>query len=253
GEWLKSLCGIISGDADELRERKIAERLHQLGPGMADWLPLLGDLVRLDVPENRLTRGRGPQMRQTPRFALLGQPLPRRARDRPVVAVCEDLHWADPISLDLWRHAARTLEGQPVLLLGVHRPIASFDAESDGAVVLELKELSDDQSGNLIAALAGDVALPEPLMRKLVERAAGNPLFLAELLHAVMQRLGTGDWGLGAGQRLPIPNPQSPVPNILDDLPDSLNGLLLSRIDRLDESSRGVLRVASVIGQRIPF
>jgi class 3 adenylate cyclase/tetratricopeptide (TPR) repeat protein len=246
GEWLKALCGIASGDADDLRERKIAARLDELGPGMVDWLPLLGDMVRLDVPENRLTRGLDPQLRQNRRFELLEQLLLRAAQDGPVLALFEDLHWADPISLELWRGAARRLDGQPVLLLGVHRPIPGFDAEGDGAQLLELKELSEDQSGDLIAALAGDVALPQPLVRKLVERAAGNPLFLAELLRAVMQRLETEDWRLENNQ-------QPSIPDVLDDLPDSLNGLLLSRIDRLDEGSRGVLRVASVIGQRIPF
>jgi predicted ATPase/class 3 adenylate cyclase len=253
GEWLKSLCGIVSGDSDAVREHKIAARLQQLGAGMDEWLPLLGDLVRLDVPENRLTRGLDPQLRQTRRFELLEQLLLRAAEDAPVLALFEDLHWADPISLDLWRRVAGALHDRPVLLLGVHRPMREFDGDGDGAQVLELKELSDDQSGNLIAALAGDVALPEPLVRQLVDRAAGNPLFLAELLHAVIQRLGTGDGRLGAGQQFPIPNPQSQIPDILDDLPDSLNGLLLSRIDRLDEGSRGVLRIASVIGQRIPF
>jgi len=252
GEWLKSLCGIVSGDADALRERKIAVRLEQLGPGMAEWLPLLGDLVRLDVPENRLTRGLDPQMRQMRRFELLEQLLLRAAQDAPVLVLFEDLHWADPISLDLWRRVARSLSGRPVLLLGVHRPIREFDTDGDGAQVLELKELSNDQSGNLIAALAGDVALPEPLVRQLVERAAGNPLFLAELLHAVLTKLQIADFKLqieDSGQST-IYNLQSAI---LDDLPDSLNGLLLSRIDRLDESSRGVLRIASVIGQRIPF
>ena len=127
-----------------------------------------------------------------------------------------------------------------------------FDSDGDGAQVLELKELSDDESGNLIAALAGDVALPEPLVRQLVERAAGNPLFLAELLHAVMAEIADCRFQIADGgfRQSPIYNLQS---TILDDLPDSLNGLLLSRIDRLDESSRGVLRIASVIGQRIPF
>ncbi len=251
GEWLKSLCAIVSGDADALRERKIAARLEQLGPGMQEWLPLLGDLVRLDVPENRLTRGLDPQMRQTRRFELLEQLLLRAAQDAPVLVLFEDLHWADPISLDLWRRVARVLDGRPVLLLGVHRPIREFETDGDGAQVLELKELSEDQSGNLIAALAGDVALPEPLVRQLVERAAGNPLFLAELLHAVMAKLQIADHR--ELQIVETQNIASLQSAILDDLPDSLNGLLLSRIDRLDESSRGVLRIASVIGQRIPF
>jgi class 3 adenylate cyclase/tetratricopeptide (TPR) repeat protein len=252
-EWLKSLCGIVAGDDDAPRARKISARLAELGAGMEEWLPLLGDLARLDVPENRLTRGLDPQLRQTRRFELLEQLLLRAAQDGPVLALFEDLHWADPISLDLWRRVAGALEGRPVLLLGVHRPTHEFAAEGDGAQVLELKELSADQSGDLIAALAGDVQLPEPLVRKLVERAAGNPLFLAELLRAVTQRLATVDWGLGSGSRLPVPHPQSPIAGLIEDLPDSLNGLLLSRIDRLDENSRSVLRVASVIGQRIPF
>ncbi len=249
-EWLKSLCGIVSGDSDELRAYKIAQRLAQLGPGMDDWLPVLGDLARLDVSENRLTRGLDPQMRQTRRFELLEQLLLRAAADGPVLVVFEDLHWADPISLDLWRRVVGALAGQPVLLLGIHRPSSTLEAE-DGAQVLELKELSGDQSGSLIAALAGDVALPEPLARKLVDRAAGNPLFLAELLRAVLDKLQISDVKLQIEDvnQSAIYNLQSTI----EDLPESLNGLLLARIDRLDENSRSILRVASVIGQRIPF
>jgi class 3 adenylate cyclase/tetratricopeptide (TPR) repeat protein len=249
-EWLKSLCGIVSGDGNELREHKIVLRLAQLGPGMDAWLPLLGDLARLDVPENRLTRGLDPQMRQTRRFELLEQLLLRTAADGPVLALFEDLHWADPISLDLWRRVAGALAGRPVLLLGVHRPARALEA-GDGAQVLELKELSSDQSGSLVAALSGGVALPEPLLRKLVERAAGNPLFLAELLRAVVDKLQISDFRSQIEQQ-----EQSAIYNLqsaIEDLPESLNGLLLARIDRLDENSRSILRVASVIGQRIPF
>jgi len=260
GEWLKALCGIMSGDADDLRARKIAARLDELGPGMAEWLPLLGDLVRLDVPENRLTRGLDPQMRQSRRFELLEQLLLRAAQDGPVLALFEDLHSADPISLDLWRRVSGALEGRPVLLLGVHRPMPEFDAEGDGARVLALKELSEDQSGHLIAALAGDVALPEALVRKLVERADGNPLFLAELLRTVLERLQVERFessNVSAPQpsNLPTFKPSNlpAAESLIDNLPDSLNGILLSRIDRLDEGSRSVLRIASVIGQRIPF
>src|SRR5262249_52299530 len=156
----------------------------------------------------------------------------------------EDLHWADPISIDLWRRVAAALDGRPALLLGIHRPGAP-SIEGDGALVLELKELSDEQSGNLISALVGEEGLPAQLFRQLVERAAGNPLFLAELLRALRPKLQIADFKLQIGRQ-----EQSAIYNLqsaIDELPDSLNGLLLSRIDRLDEASRGVLRVASVI------
>lgn len=239
-ECLKAICGTVAGDTDALRERKLLRRLAALGPGMAEWLPLLGDLLRLDVPENWLTRGLEPQLRQARRFELLEQLLHQQASRGPLLVLFEDLHWADPISLDLWRRVAAGLAGRPILLLGAHRPAAIFADEPDGAQLLELKELSGEQSADLAAALAGDTQLPEPLVRQLVERSAGNPLFLSELLHAVRER-----WNAPTFQRANVLT--------LDDLPDSLNGLLLARIDRLDAHSRTVLRVASVIGQRIMF
>ncbi len=250
-EWLKALCGIASGDDDDERVRKISARLAELGPGMEEWLPILGDLARLDVPDNRLTRGLDPQMRQRRRFELLEQLLLRAADAGPILTVFEDLHWADPISLDLWRRITTVLEGRPVLLLGAHRPTPALGG--DGADMLELHELSVQESNDLVGVLAGDTRLPDPLLRQLVARSAGNPLFLAELLRAILSKLERGDWRLeSAGTQSSIFNLQSPT-LVLDDLPDTLNGLLLSRIDQLDDVSRSVLRVASVIGERIPF
>lgn len=249
-EWLKSLCDIRSGDSDAVRAHKISRHLAALGPGMEEWLPVLGDLARLDVPDTRLTRGLDPQMRQARRFELIERLLLDAARAGPVLALFEDLHWSDPISLDLWRRVAGALNGQPVLLLAAHRPAALFDAEPDGAHELRLKELSRDQSGDLAAALVGNSALSPALVQQLVERADGNPLFLSELLHTVLDKLQVADsTHLRAEGATPAYSPQS----LLAELPDSLHGLLLARIDRLDEASRSVLRLASVIGQRIPF
>jgi class 3 adenylate cyclase/tetratricopeptide (TPR) repeat protein len=251
GEWLKSLCGIVAGDDDEVRRQKLSARLAELGPGMEEWLPLLGDLVRLDVPDNRLTRGLDPQMRQTRRFELLEQLLLRAADAGPVLVLFEDLHWSDPISLDLWYRVAQAVGDRPILLLGVHRPTPALSRAGTAEHLLELKELSGAESTALAVALAGEAALPEPLLRELVERAAGNPLFLAELLRAVLPKLKMVD-----GRSQPVQQEQAAsyhLQSALHELPDSLNGLLLSRIDRLEESSRSVLRVASVIGQRIPF
>ncbi|MDW8148873.1 MAG: tetratricopeptide repeat protein [Roseiflexaceae bacterium] len=234
GELLKSLCGMVAGESDEVRAGKIAAHLSALGPGMDEWLPLLGDLVRLDIPDNRLTRGLDPQLRQERRFDLLERLLLHAAAQGSVLVVFEDLHWADPVSLELWRRVVQTIREHPILLVGAHRPTDAL-SDNDHAAVLEVRELPADDSDRLVTILAGDVELPETLRRQIAARAAGNPLFLAELLRAVLAQ---------SNQTLL---------NSIDNLPDSLNGLLLARIDRLDEQARNVLRVASVIGQRIPF
>jgi class 3 adenylate cyclase/tetratricopeptide (TPR) repeat protein len=237
GEWLKALCDIRPGEPDEQRAAKIAARLAALGAGQEEWLPVLGDLARLDVPDNRLTRGLDAQLRQERRFALLEALLLRAADEGPLVVLFEDMHWADPISLELWRQIVDAIADRPLLLLAVQRTTAAPLAE---AHIMELRELPLPESHELIAELAPSNPIGQPLRTALIERAAGNPLFLAELVRA-----------FSAAPLAPFAASQVSLP--IENLPDTLNGLLLARIDRLDETSRDVLRVASVVGQRVPF
>lgn len=267
-EWLKCLCDIEAGDTQAVRAAKLRARLAALGEEACEWLPLLADLVRLgEVADTVVTRALDPQQRQLRRFELLTDLLrsaavPRRAGTgrhaadappaslSPILVVFEDLHWADQVSLDLWRHMAARSAEVPVLLLGVHRPQLDWGnavPHGDGAHLLTLGELSLQESEALLAARLNGKHLPALVRNQIVTRAAGNPLFLEELLRAVM-----GD-GRPAGVNGNGGRHAQASARSLEELPDSLHGLLLSRIDRLDEHSRSILRVASVIGQRFPF
>lgn len=239
GEFLRAVCAITASDDPAARARKLADALDAAGIASGDWLSLVADLARVQVEEGSIVRSLDPQQRQTRRFAIILALLRATARQSrpdalpgaPVVVIFDNLHWADQVSLALWQYVATHLNDAPILLLGLHRgPLAwGDDRAADAAATLDLRPLTAEASTALLDALAHPQPLAPPLRDRLVDRAAGNPLFLEELLRAVSER-----------------------PDAADALPDSLSGLLLSRIDRLDETSRAILRVAAVIGQRFP-
>ncbi|MCS6880864.1 MAG: adenylate/guanylate cyclase domain-containing protein [Oscillochloridaceae bacterium] len=238
-ELLRSMCAIAASDDPSTRIRKLAAALEAAGFASTDWLSLVADLARVQVEESSVVRGLDPQQRRTRRFTIMlallraaaRQSRPEALPGAPVVVIFDNLHWADQVSLELWRHIATHLSDAPILLLGLHRgPLAwEGDPAADGAAMLELRPLTARASAALLDALAPSRPIAPHLRDRLVDRAAGNPLFLEELLRAVSER-----------------------PDAADALPDSLSGLLLSRIDRLDETSRAILRVAAVVGQRFP-
>jgi class 3 adenylate cyclase/tetratricopeptide (TPR) repeat protein len=231
GDLLRELCGIHPDAPQAERAAKLEATLSAAGISAADWLPLLAELVRLDSADNVIVRSLDPQQRQARRFDLITQMLQAAARHAGgLVLLFDNLHWADQISLALWQHVAGQIGAAPILLIGLHRStIAWPDATlADAANVLELGELAVEASTALLDHLGGQRLAPE-LRSQIIVRAGGNPLFLEELLRALED------------------NPA------LDTLPDSLSGLLLARIDRLDEKSRSLLRVAAVIGQRFPL
>jgi class 3 adenylate cyclase/tetratricopeptide (TPR) repeat protein len=238
GDLLRDLCGIGASDGQEARASKLAAALAAAAVDPADWLPLVADLARLDAEDSLVTRALDPQLRQARRFEIVRDLLRAAAAGRlpalgpqpALVVLFDNLHWADQISLDLWQYVAGDLDAAPLLLLGLHRGPLGWGSgpQGDGAAALDLGPLAPEASAALLDALAAPGPLDPQLREHLVARAAGNPLFLEELLRAVG---GGGD---------------------VDALPDSLSGLLLARIDRLDERSRTLLRVASVVGQRFP-
>jgi DNA-binding NarL/FixJ family response regulator len=177
------------------------------------------------------------------------------AARRPLLVLLDDLHWADPDSLDLLRQLARRLASRPILMIAAYRDdevlpqhplyqLLPILVRESGAIRLGLRPLDDDAVAALVAGRhplpSGEVAR---LARYLQRRAEGNPLFIGELLQALLEegllRPDGGGWRLGdlAHARLPA----------------FLRQVIERRVSRLGGAARALLTVAAVIGQDVPL
>jgi DNA-binding SARP family transcriptional activator len=152
------------------------------------------------------------------------------ARRRPLLVVFEDLHWAEPTFLDLVESVA-IQAGQPLLLLCLARPELleqrpDWAAGLASSIIIQLEPLTDGAATALLDALAA--ATPEPARQRLIEAAAGNPLFLEQLAAS----LGEQRWG------------DSGLP-----LPATIQALLAARLELLGPGERAALWRAAVVGK----
>jgi class 3 adenylate cyclase/tetratricopeptide (TPR) repeat protein len=190
-----------------------------------------------------------PQDVQRLLFGAIGRLIEGRARQAPLVLELDDLHWADPSSVDLVGELAGLTERLPLLLLCALRPERDSPAWlfreraarelSHRMVEVVVAPLSEADSARLTAALLHMESLP-PALSGVLERAAGTPLWLEELVRTLIER------GLIARQEAgwTVSRDVAEV-----HIPDTLQKLLVARIDRLGEA-RATLQTASVIGRR---
>jgi DNA-binding SARP family transcriptional activator len=152
------------------------------------------------------------------------------ARERPLVVVLEDVHWAEPTLLDLVEHVVDWTRDAPVLLLCLARPELLEQRPSWGggmvnATSILLEPLSDPESGILIENLLEEKPLDAGVRSRIVEAAAGNPLFLEQMLALTVE--DGGDLAV----------------------PPSIHALLAARLDRLPAGERAALERASIAGR----
>ena len=151
------------------------------------------------------------------------------ARERPLLVVLEDVHWAEPTLLDLVEHVSRWSRDAPILLLCVARPELLEERPQWEGVHVRLEPLSQSESTELLDALdAGGILSPE-LRSRVTEVAQGNPLY-AEQFVAML-----ADEARAAAE--------------LITLPPTIQALLTARLDRLEPVEREVLQRAAVIGK----
>ncbi len=154
--------------------------------------------------------------------------LEARSHRGPMILSIDDVHWADPVMLDLLEHLVTSLSRHAFLLITAMRPgqDALWPPRSDRGTVISitLQPLTRPDTEELATALLGDVPRDEQLLTALYERSGGNPLFLAELV-ALTEA--------GGGQR---------------ELPDSLRTLIAARLDQLTAEQRQTLENAAVLG-----
>ncbi|MGA8465776.1 MAG: AAA family ATPase, partial [Trebonia sp.] len=172
---------------------------------------------------------------------------------RPVVLVIDDLQWADPASVTLWGRLARTARQAPLLLIGTARPVPHRDdllalhrlAGDDGRI--QLTGLAEPAVADLVAVLAG--GRPDGSLLRLAEGAAGNPLYLTELVAALMRGSNltltpAGTAALADGTDLGG-QPGSPGPG---SIPGSLSAVIADRLGFVTGPVRDVLRAAALLG-----
>jgi class 3 adenylate cyclase/tetratricopeptide (TPR) repeat protein len=164
------------------------------------------------------------------------------AGERPLVAVIDDIHWAESTLLDLIEYVAGFSHGHPILLVCTARPElreARPDWGRAGGIVA-LRPLEPTHSEQLIQNLLGRTYLPPEVRTKIVESAEGNPLFAEELLRMLIDdgllRRDDGHW-VAAGDLTRL------------SAPGTIQALIAARLDRLEDEERAVIQRASIAGK----
>ncbi|MBC8249384.1 MAG: tetratricopeptide repeat protein, partial [Anaerolineales bacterium] len=178
--------------------------------------------------------------------------IERAANDRPLIIVCEDLHWADPTSLELLEQLLALTDQAPLLFICVFCPQTEHGSWRIKEIAgrhyrhrhtdLWLDPLSAGESEALVGNLLQVEDLPQKLKWRILGHAEGNPFYVEEIIRslgddgAIVQDEATGRWQATRDvAEIPIP--------------DTLHGVLMARIDRLPEEAKRVLRMAAVIGR----
>ena len=245
---LRDAYGVEHGDSVEIARSKLATGLTTLGVGDEDRAAMVAALARvlgLERDDARL-RHLEPEQLKRQIFMATRVLVERRLAAGPLVLVVEDLHWADAASIELLGALADRLADRPLLLLLMYRPTLEPDALGTSHAphtAIEVTPLSQSDSLDLLAAWFGDPTrlFPEHLRALILERAGGNPLYLEEVVRAliaagVLVREGEV-WRSTEGAATA-------------QVPSTLHGLLLSHLDRLDAVERRIIQAASVIGPR---
>ena len=241
GALFREAYHIAPADALDVARQKLTEALRALGapddhagaiaPVLGYVLGLEGDRAP-DVDPEQLRR----------QIVMAARALcERRLEMTPLLVIVEDIHWADSASIDLLREVADQLADRPLMLLLTHRPETRPPLMAHAAqTVIRVAPLSAEETRTLVSGLfSASADVVTHVQDFIATRAGGNPLFVEEIVRdlvgrGVVVREGDG-WRCTAACEAV-------------DVPPSLQGLLLSRVDRLPADARRLLQEAAVLG-----
>jgi predicted ATPase/class 3 adenylate cyclase len=187
---------------------------------------------------------------QAQTFWLFEKYLAALAERGPVILLIEDAQWGDASTLALIEHLARALSNSRTLVLLNTRPAREYGPGAEHLMrklgelpyfdSITLEDLSADEAGELVAALLEVERLPAPTRTFIIERAAGNPFFVEEIIKALIE----------AGVLVQRGDSWAATRDIETlDIPDTIEGVLRSRVDNLPRVQKRLIQRASVVGE----
>ena len=251
-QQLFDLQTTADGDLRSQWQQQVLNQLEAINPDLLQLAPLLNMILPLDLPESELTRQISGQVRSDNAHELYISIIKAKVHEQPLLLVLEDAHWVDSASWLLARRVSQEVAN--TLLVIVTRPSVDLTlttytelSNNPKTIHMRLGRLTIADIESLICQRLGITRLPKAVASLINEKAEGHPFFSEELAYALR------DAGL-----IQIIDGQCHVTLTVEELrqmdfPNTIQGIINSRIDRLDPAQQLMLKVASVIGRLFAY
>jgi class 3 adenylate cyclase/tetratricopeptide (TPR) repeat protein len=232
---------ITEGDNPEQVRKKVEAGAKFLIGDRSELIPYLGSLYSIKYPEIENVSPEYWKAKLHEAVQLILSALTRRAQ---TVICIEDLHWADPSSVELLRNILSNFR-YPAVILCIYRPTFSlFTSHHAGTIKsyqeIRIHDLSPTDAQSMIESLLKTDAAPEELKKFIRDRVEGNPFYLEEVINSLLETAilvkEDGQWKLTK-------------PLIEANIPSTVQGVITARLDRLETETKRILQEASVIGR----
>ena len=244
--WERTL-GFVPADTPKERLERLKEYLRGFDVDITESVPLIGSLMGLPEDDEYPARPLSPQRQKELTGESISTWLGAKARKAPLLFVVEDLHWIDPTTLDLLVSLVDTPLPEPIMCVFTFRPEFQATWTNRRVTQIALNHLTKSQIGEMFRSRAGVESLPRAFVQRLVERTDGVPLFVEELTKALVESGRIAEVRAGADA---LGTHHSATDNWSRlTVPESLQDLLMARLDRLG-GNNVVVQMAAAIGRQ---
>ena len=235
---------IQENDNELIINKKLQEKIHQLDEHLKSKLPTFQDFLSISVDDEKYLHLDSEQ-KKVKTFEALRDLFLCESEDRPVVLAIEDLHWIDKTSEEFLSYLIDWISNTRILLILLYRPeyVHQWGSKSYYSKI-GVNQLSPQTNAELVQAILEGGEVASELKKFIFGRAGGNPLFVEELTHSLVEN---GSIQLKDHKHILTGNVSENL------LPDTIQGIIAARIDRTEEELKQIVQVASVIGREFAF
>jgi len=243
-EILKSYFDIKEEDREFIINKKIKEKTLALDEELTSIIPPFQGLLSLKVEdENYLALE--PTQKREKTFEALRDLFIRASQIKPLILAVEDLHWIDKTSEEFLEYLIGWIANARIMLILLYRPEYTHHWGSKSYYTkIGLTQLGTASSRKLVQAILEEGEIVPELEKLVLNRGAGNPLFMEELTYSLLEN-GTIQ---KKDQKYVLDTETSDI-----QVPDTIQGIIAARMDRLEKNLKRTMQVASVIGREFAF
>jgi len=241
---LRSIFNIKDSDKEFLIKRKINKVLSGLGDQFKNLTPSFQDILSLKVDDEAFKKLE-PKDKREKIFEAIRNLLIRVSQNKPFIIAVEDLHWIDRSSEEFLKYFINWMANTKILLILLYRPEYTHQWGSKSFYSkIGVEQLSMESSGELVKAVLGEGTVAPELRQLISNRSAGNPFFIEEFTYTLLEN--------GSIQKQDDQYVLNGKPEDIQ-VPDTIHGIIASRLDRLEDNLKKTMQAASVIGREFAF